>query len=136
MYFYKQAYLNYDLSNILNEIFDITTKKNELVCCTPQYNVIENDKEYVIEMVLAGIKKEDISIENDKNLLNIKAERKKSLDIEYNREEIYYGCYQKTFNLPNNVDLDNIDASMENGILKILIPKQKTDKKKNLIEIK
>lgn len=136
MYFYKQNYLNYDLSNFLNEFFDITIKKNETVCCTPTYDVIENDKEFIVELMLAGIKKEDISIENEKNQLIIKAERKKSSDVEYNRKEIYTGSYQKTFKLPEDIDSTNITASMEDGILKILIPKEKIEKKKNLIEIK
>jgi HSP20 family protein len=58
---------------------------------TPVHDVIENDKEYQVELLLAGVKKEDISIDIEKDVLTIKAERKENKDLKYNRKETFFG---------------------------------------------
>ena len=131
---------NYPSINLLDSLFedlfdfpviDSGTK-------TPIHDVIENDKEFQVELLLAGMKKEDISINVEKDVLTIKAERKEVKDIQYNRKETYFGKYERSFNLPDNVDIENIDASLVDGILKLIIPKIEVDAKalKKAIEIK
>jgi HSP20 family protein len=93
------------------------------------YDVIENDKEYLLEIPLAGIKKEDIKVNVEKQMLNISAERIENNEINYNRKETFFGKYEKSFKLPEDVDKENITANSVDGILKIIIPKleQKTN---------
>jgi HSP20 family protein len=104
----------------------------------PVHDIIENDKEYVIEALLAGVKKEDVSIEIENDTMTIKAERKETKNLNYNRKETYFGKYERMFKLPEGIDRENIQSSMENGVLKIVVPKlvdgTKLSKKK--IEIK
>jgi HSP20 family protein len=87
-------------------------------------------------MLLAGVKKENISIDVEKDKLIIKAERKETKDLKYNRKQTYFGKYERLFVLPDNADSDNISATMEDGVLNINIPKSKDVKTiKKTIEI-
>jgi HSP20 family protein len=120
-----------------DDFFTFPTIWNELAIRNPLHDIIENEKEYVVEMQLAGVKKENISLNLDDNLLTIKAERKKVDDQKYNRKQTFYGKYEKSFTLPESIDVENIQASFENGILKLNIPKiEKDEKKTKQIEIK
>lgn len=96
----------------------------------PVHDIIENDNEFIVKLHLAGIKKEDTSIDVDKNTLTIKAERKEVKDVKYNRKESFIGMYQKSFVLPETVDKDNIQASFEDGVLTTILPKIKKEEKK------
>jgi HSP20 family protein len=125
-------------SELLDELFEFPSTVTDSTVKTPVHDVIENDKEYQINLLLAGIKKEDVSIDVDKDTLIIKAERKEEKDLKYNRKETYFGKYERSFILPDNVDKENIDASMSDGILKIIVPKLVDNVKlsKKAIEIK
>jgi len=89
----------------------------------PVHDIIENDKEYIIELLLAGVNKDDTSIDVEEDFLIIKAERKEQKDVKYNRKETYFGKYERKFKLPNDVDTENITATMDNGVLKVNVPK-------------
>jgi HSP20 family protein len=117
--------------NVFDDIFESSFLSNNIPC-----DIIENDKEYLIEFSLAGIKKEDISIIVEKDQLVINAERKEK-DVKYNRQQISFGKYEKIFILPDNIDTDNISSSFTDGILAIIIPKIIDEKilKKKKIEI-
>jgi HSP20 family protein len=102
---------------------------------TPVHDVLETDKEYVIEIQLAGVTRENIEINVDENMLTIKAERKKIEDQKFNRNQTYFGKYEKSFNLPENANKEEINASLSDGILKIVIPKVKAEEKLKKITI-
>ena len=121
--------------SILDDQFEIPST-NAMVK-TPIHDVIENDKEFQVEMLLAGLKREDINIDVEKDVLTIKAERREEKDLKYNRKETYFGKYERSFKLPDNVDRENINASLVDGILKLIIPKLDDDVKlsKKMIEI-
>jgi len=109
---------------------------NEFSIKNPLHDVVENEKEYVVEMALAGIKKENISLSVDYNVLTIKAERKEE-DKKFNRKQTFYGKYEKSFTLPDSTNKENIQAVFEDGILKVTIPKiEKEQKIIKEIEIK
>jgi HSP20 family protein len=108
--------------DILENFFNISTDSNPLIK-TPVHDIIENDKEYIVEMLLAGVKKDDISINIEKDAMIIKAERKELKDLKYNRKQSYFGKYERLIYLADDANVENIQASMENGVLKIVIPK-------------
>ncbi len=105
--------------------FAVNQKKNDSTI-SPKHNIFENDKEFVLEFVLAGLNKEDISVNIDDNVLIVNAERKKIEDVKYIRNETYFGKYQKKYVLPDDVDCENIDVQYRDGILKIVILKTNT----------
>lgn len=107
---------------------------------TMKCDIYEKDNDYHIEMDLPGFKKEEISIEAKDGYLTVKAEKSNEVDESddernYVRRERTYGSYERSFSL-GDLDQENIDASFENGILKITVPKKEVVDNKKVIEIK
>lgn len=103
-----------------------------------QCDIYEKDNNINIEMDIPGFNKEDINIEINKGNLVVTAEKneEENEDKKYlRRERKFYGKYQRSFYL-GEIDEENIEASFENGILKISIPKKTEEETKKLIEIK
>lgn len=92
----------------------------------PAVNVKETEKEFMIEFAVPGMKKEDFNIELENNKLTISSEqedRKTEEAEKYTRREFMYSKFQRTFNLPKDIDEKNIAGVYEEGILSITIPK-------------
>jgi HSP20 family protein len=87
--------------------------------------VVDGKDSYTIKAVLPGLTSDEVSIETKDDLLSITAEVKDEADESkvYLLKEIPSGKYQRTIRLPSVVDPEKATASMENGILKIEIPK-------------
>jgi len=106
---------------------------------TPSVNTREDEKAYYIEVDLPGVKKEDIKVDIKDNTLTISGERKFKEEV---KEEDYYkietsiGKFSRTFTLPEDADVENIDAKSENGVLDIVIPKVKKEESVKTIEVK
>ena len=85
------------------------------------------------------LKKEDIKVDLNKGILTISGERKTKEEVkqeDYYKIETYFGKFSRSFTLPDNVDIENIEAKSDNGVLEIVIPKLKDDVSKKSIEIK
>jgi len=92
----------------------------------PRIDVLEDDKAIYFEAELAGMEKDNIKISvNDENILSIKGEKKfeKNDSLNYIRSERTFGTFQRTFQLPENIDTEKINANFENGILLLTLPK-------------
>ena len=102
-------------------------------------DIIEKENGYELQIDLPGVKKEDIKIEMNKNLINISVSISKSSDEEnkkYIRKERFTGEIKRSFNIGEDIDEDNINASFENGILYLNLPKkEENDSNKKVIEI-
>lgn len=89
----------------------------------------EEDNKYVIKMELPGVKKEDIKINRTDRGLEIKADTKQKKsegnkkEGEYKSFKSFSGSYQ-AIDLPEDADSKNMDASYENGVLTLKIPKK------------
>ena len=107
---------------------------------TPSVNTREDNSAYHIEVDLPGVKKEDIHVDCKDNVLTLSGERKTKSEVnekDYHKVESFYGKFQRSFTLPDDVDADNIDANSKNGMLEIKIPKsKKTKKETKKIEVK
>lgn len=96
-------------------------------------NIKERDDDFVIEMAVPGYKKEDLNLEIDGNKLIVSAEVSHEVDDSgenYSRREFSYGSFTRSFTLPREVDVDKINASSNDGVLNISIPKPESKKKK------
>jgi len=105
---------------------------------TPHIEMYEEKDELVIKTELPGINKEDLDITLDGDVLTIKAEKKQEEVAEeatYHARERYYGQYLRSTSLPFYVDGDNISATLEDGLLKLRLPKAEQVKTKK-IEVK
>jgi HSP20 family protein len=101
-------------------------------------DVVETDDEYVVKASLPGINPDDIEITYDQNILTIKGEVKsedESEDGRYHVRERRYGSFCRNLRLPAAIDAEQIDASYENGVLKLKLPKSEEAKPKR-IEVK
>ena len=81
----------------------------------------ENEKEYYLTMDIPGISKDDIEVTFDSNRLKISGQRKSD---KYDAYE--YGKMERTFSVPNSVETNKISANVDNGVLKVLLPKAKS----------
>ncbi|MBN8852028.1 MAG: heat-shock protein Hsp20 [Sphingobacteriales bacterium 50-39] len=98
----------------------------------PSANIIENKDHYEVNLAAPGMKKEDFNIDVEGNVLTIsseKEERKEEKDERYSRKEFSYASFSRSFTLPDWVNKDKIDASYENGLLKVNLPKTEEAKK-------
>ena len=97
---------------------------------SPSINILENEKEFIVEVAAPGMTKEDFTVKiDDDNNLVIAVEKKVESeehdeDTCYLRREFSYSHFQRRMILPDTVDRDKIGAKAENGILTINIPKR------------
>lgn len=104
----------------------------------PATNIREMDKEFLVELAVPGLKKEDFHIDVENNMLEIKVERKSETTEEkekYTRREYDYTAFYRAFTLPDFVITDNIKAEYRNGVLSIHLPKSEKAMKKVVREI-
>jgi HSP20 family protein len=105
-----------------------TAAENENVtrAWAPRVDILENESAYQVTAELPGVKKEDVEITVENNLLTLKGERKFEKDVnkeQYHRIERAYGTFARSFTLPNRVSQDQVQAKFDNGLLTITIPK-------------
>ena len=101
-----------------------------------KYKIYEDDKGYTIEMDMPGVKKSDLEIGVKENILSIYAERKKVIKSEEGDKEEVVSKYEQSFNISDkSIDVDNIAANFENGVLILTLPKKEEVKYEKRIEI-
>ena len=110
---------------------------------TPKVNISENLTTFVLDFAMPGMKKEDFAIEIDQDLLIVSSnfsEEKSSSDTEsgtkFTRKEFNFGRFSRSFNLPENVSKEGVEATYKEGILCISIPKlEEQTELKRMVEI-
>ncbi len=98
----------------------------------PAVNVTEHNKEYMVELAVPGMKKDDFKIDIDGNMLTISSEKeetKEEKEKKFTRKEYNYSSFSRSFTLPEEINKEKIDAKYENGILKIALPRKEEVKK-------
>jgi HSP20 family protein len=111
------------------------TSGNRKLEWAPSADISETDQEFLIRAELPTVKKEDVQVTLDEGIITIKGERRQQNDNKsekYHRVESFYGSFERSFALPDNVSADNIRCDSKDGILTVHIPKanmQKTQPK-------
>lgn len=104
----------------------------------PLVNIKERSADFIIDLAVPGMDKQNFKIEVDNEMLTISGERKQEINDEnekHTRREFKYGSFTRSFSLPENADSENIAAAYNNGILQITIAKKETLKEKAKKEI-
>jgi HSP20 family protein len=102
---------------------------------TPAVDIAEDDNGYVVKAELPGVKKDQVKITMQDNVLSIRGEKeeeKESRSSSYHRVERSYGAFERRFSLPSNVRQDGIDATFKDGILTVTLPKAEEAKPKQI----
>ena len=115
------------LHTLANEVFERQSNETELTY-KPAANVSEDENKYNIELALPGFSKEEVSIKFEEEVLAVTAGHQPKEDVKgpkYTWNEFgFKSKYERSFQLPETVDADNISAAFENGILLIALPKK------------
>ena len=121
--FFEDFINNFFGSNIYNDI--------------PPYNIIETDKEFLIEFSVPGFNKKDFSIEVEENKLKVSklSSENDKLENKFYKRQFNYSQFEKNFTIPEEVNIDKINSIYENGILKIFLPKIKEFKQSKIKSI-
>ena len=106
---------------------------------TPKVDIAETEKEFEVQLHIPGVKKDEIGIDLNENVLTISGERKfenEKNEKNFHSVESYFGSFKRTFHLPDMVNKDKIDASYQDGILVVKLPKDVQKSAKKQISIK
>lgn len=98
----------------------------------PAVNITEGKDEYKISLAAPGLKKHDFKINVEGNMLTIsseKEENREEKDESYSRKEYNYSSFSRSFNIPEGVNQDKIDARYDDGVLKLILPKKEEAKR-------
>jgi HSP20 family protein len=126
-----------EMNLLLGDFFGVDKRGEEtdFIRWAPRVDILEQDGGYELVADLPGLKKEDIKIEIEDNVLTLRGEKKleeEKKDKSYRLCERYYGEFVRTFALPENVDRDGIVAGFKDGVLKLEIPKTEKAKPKQI----
>ncbi len=137
---YRDARKGFEMINALLNSMEEAETEAPMSDFVPAVNTREDDRAYTIELDLPGIKKEDIEITSEDNILTISGERKYRDEVnedDYYKVESSYGKFSRSFTLPEKVDAEKITAESKDGVLEVIIPKmEEKESKPKKIEIK
>ena len=114
--------------SLMNEFFNDDLRMNffNRRHSVPSVNSVENNDSFEIDLAVPGMKKDDFTIELNDKILVISSDNSNYDQNERTRlNEFNYSSFQRSFRVPESVELDKIKANYKNGILKIKLPKRK-----------
>jgi HSP20 family protein len=99
----------------------------------PSVNIVETPENFLVEMAVPGMKKQDFQLELDNEILKITSSKQEENELDqdhrYLRREFSYQSFERTFSLPKSVvDQSKIEAKYQDGILRLMIPKREEAK--------
>jgi HSP20 family protein len=101
-------------------------------------DILEDDQEFLIKADLPEVRREDVHVTVENNVLSIRGERKRESTERgkrYHRSERSYGVFSRSFSLPDVADASNIRAEFKDGLLKVHLPKSDRPRSKE-VEVK
>ena len=136
--------INDEINSILRRSFDTVfpeyVLEQEMKGLSLPVDIQEFDNDYKVKVEMPGIKKEDVDIELNKNYLTISAqknEEKEEKNKKYHKTEFRYGNYSRTVYFPHEINVNDADAKVENGVLVLDLPKlKKADEETKNLEVK
>ena len=128
-------HLSKSFNELMDEFFEPINARttNNL---TPKVDIRENEQEFEFLLELPGVRKEDLQIELEQDVLYVSGERKvaeETKETNVHRMEQFYGSFHRIFHLPQWLDKENITAQYQDGILRLTIKKDEKAVKKQII---
>lgn len=123
------------LSNIFDDVFNRSISDvmgSDFSVTVPSVNITEEKDNIRLELAAPGMDKNDFNISIDKDQLIISAEKEKQSEEKeenkWTRKEFNFSSFKRSFHLGKDINVEKIDASYENGILKLVLPKKEEAK--------
>ena len=119
--------------SLLDELFtenklDVPNYENFSI---PAVNIQEKNTNFVVQLAVPGLKKENFNIEVEDDVLKISAEvssekeeKNTETETKFTRKEFNYSSFKRSFTLPENVNVDEVNATYKEGVLEITLPKK------------
>lgn len=126
-------------NDLFSDLFDNMITSDFRRSTVPAVNIVDSPDNFRLELAAPGLKKEDFKISIDNDVLTISTEKKSETSEsgeKYTRKEYSYSSFMRSFTLPEIVDIENITAGYENGIMKVVLPKKEEAKPKMPREVK
>lgn len=129
------------LQREINRMFDSMLNRSgeyegDALCdWAPRVDIVERENEYVIFADLPGLKREDITVNVESNMLTISGERTRAEETQtdrWYRSERSCGTFKRTFSLPNTIDASKVKAEYKNGELAVILPKAEIAKPRQI----
>jgi HSP20 family protein len=105
----------------------------------PAVNVKEDDKTYTLDLAVPGIDKKDLKIDINEDFLTISSEINNESEESkdgYKRKEFSYSSFCRSFQIPENVSKEKIEANYKDGVLSVTLPKMEEEKNKVSRQVK
>jgi HSP20 family protein len=118
---------------------DSLASRGRVTSFSPQVDAYENEQGYQLEVALPGMKRDDIKVDFQQGKLTISGERtfqNEQNERRYHLVESSYGSFYRTFQLPDTVDANRIEANFEDGVLRVSVPKDAQKTMRHQIEIR
>ena len=131
--FHKHPFYNGLLNDFENDLFKHMNNSD-----VPAVNIQEDEKYFLLELAVPGMKKDDFKIDLENQVLTIFSEIKEETEEtenNYTRREFVYNSFSRSFTLPKSIVAEKIKADYKDGILKISLPKNKETKLSREIKV-
>lgn len=102
---------------------------------SPLVDIMEDDKEYLIQADLPQVDKKDISVRVENGVLYISGERKQETEEKnrkYHRVERFYGNFVRSFSIPEDADPEKVSADFKDGVLRVRLGKSESARPKKI----
>ena len=119
----------------LNRMFDAAFSGEPLAggAWVPAIDIYETaDKDVVVKADLPDLKREDIKVTFENNVLTIEGERKFASEEHYHRQERSYGAFRRSFTLPTTVDAAKVEATYQDGLLMVKLPRREESRPRQI----
>ena len=126
-----------DPLSMFDQIFGNTgTRSAASLMRAPETDVVETEREIRVQVEMPGLRRENIEVDVENNVLTIRGEKREERtegqEGRYHLAERRWGTFARSFVLPRDVDADNIQASFEDGVLTVRIPKSEKARRRKI----
>lgn len=125
--------------SLVDRLFNEDFNGGSMSTFSPKVDIAETEKEFEIQLHVPGMNKSDFNIDLNKDQITISGERKfekEKNEKNFHSVESYYGSFNRTFYLPDVINKDKVDATYQDGILTITLPKDELKVTKKQIAVK
>jgi HSP20 family protein len=133
----KRSFRPFYMGSIFDDDFFPVMPNN--TSSMPAVNIKEDEKRFMLDLAVPGIDKKELKIDINEDVLTISSETKNESEENkdgYKRKEFSYSSFCRSFQIPENVSKDKIEANYKDGVLSVTLPKNEEEKHKISRQVK